>query len=859
MPDEGKPTIFVNMVVLVGSRSESYGEHGIAHLFEHMLFKSTKRFASIKEELNKLGGRANGSTGSDRTNYLEEFPASEANLNRVIELEAERLRSAIISRDQLKTEMTVVRNELEMGENRPGAVLFKAVNSAAYRWHNYGKSTIGPVSDIENVPNEKLLAWYDTYYQPDNTVLFISGKFDLKKAVSKLDATFGRMPRPKRKLPTTYTVEPVQTGERFVVERRVGGSPMLMVRYHGPALSHPDNAAYEMMESTFSSEPSGRLYQALVLTGKAASVHCMGMPSYDPMGMLCGIEFKTGQDVNAAREILLATLEQPKPFTEAEVNRAKMQALSRIENEQSDLLILNMILSEFAATDWRYYFKRRDNIEKLTADDVNRVAKKYLVPSNRTMGEYVPTEEPVRAPLALRPENYREAVQGYTGKTAKAAGEDFDMSMNNIEANTQRGTLSSGAKYSFLKKKTRGGNVEMGMFFFFGTEKSLTNRRIDISNAAGILPRGTTKRSRTEFQDELTNLKAEIIVIPTRQGFIVHLKASKENLEKAVALVGEMLREPAFDSNEFNAYVTERTARLNMEKDEPYDMSERYIKRTLYPREPSHYQYTPLAAEEAAELKNSTVERAKNAYQSFIGPTYASIGAVGDFDPQALKTQLESIFKGWSAPEKYEKIPLPYKPSKVGDQVISIPDKSMAATALTMTLPITDMSPDFPALELANYMIGGGFVTSRIATRLREKEGVSYGAGSGLRAVTGAESAFFRVGAIYAPQNWDRVKTGIKEELEKAISSGFTEAELKKAKEGLLQSRRIMFSQDSLMAGVLAEYSAFNRTLAYEEGQNRAIEKATLAEVNAALRKYINYSSLSSISVGTFPKAAPAK
>ena len=859
LPDDAKTTIMVNMVVLVGSRSESYGEYGIAHLFEHMLFKRTKRFASIKEELSKIGGRANGTTWLDRTNYFEEFPATDANLNRVIDLEAERLRSAIISRDQLKTEMTVVRNELERGENNPSSVLYQAVESASYQWHNYGKSTIGPVSDIENVPNEKLIAWYETYYQPDNTVMFISGKFDLKKTVAKLDATFGRMVRPKRKLPTTYTVEPLQTGERSVVERRVGGTPLLMAKYHGPALSNPDSAAFELVSSILATEPSGRLYQALVSTDKAASVSCMNMPAYEPTGMLCALDFKPGQDVNPAREVFISTIEQAKPFTDEEVNRAKIQQLSSIENEQANVHALNSNLTEFASSDWRYYFQRRDNIDKLTTADVNRIAKKYLVSSNRTTGEYVPTESPVRAAQGLRLENPFAAIQGYKGRTTKAAGEAFDTSLANIEAHTKRGVLSSGTKYAFLPKKTRGEIVEMVGFFYFGTESSLTNRRVDISNAVALLDRGTAKRSRTAFQDELSKLKAELRVNLASQALLVSLKVPRENLEKTLALVGEMLREPAFDAKEFTAYVGERTASLNTEKDEPQAISRRVVSRALYPRAPNHYLYRPLAGEEVGELKNSTLEKAKNAYQSFIGPTYASVAFVGDFDPQAVKNQLESMFKGWTVPEKYVKIPLPYKQSKTGEEVITTPDKPMAMTSLAVTLPISDESPDYPKLELANYMLGGGFMTGRIPARLREKDGLSYGAGSGIRAETGAESSSFFTGAIYAPQNWEKVKLGFKEELEKATNNGFTEDEFKKAKEGYLQSRRVMFSQDGFTAAALAEYDAFNRTLAFEEVFERAVEKATLAEVNAALKKYISYPSLFSVSVGNYPKAAPAK
>ena len=859
IPDASKATIQMNMVVLVGSRQENYGEHGMAHLFEHMLFKRTKKFASIKQELTKIGGVVNGTTSNDRTNYYEEFPATPANLNKVIELEAERLRSAIVSRDELKTEMTVVRNEWERGENNQETSLWRKISAAAYQWHNYGKPTIGPVSDIENVPNDKLLAWYDTYYQPDNAVVILSGKFDIKSTLAKLNATFGRMPKPKRVLPKTYTVEPEQDGERFVHVRRTGGSPSYMVHYHGPAQSHPDAAAYDILSSVLSTEPSGRLYQSLVATDKAAQVSCGSFILYEPGSLVCDVTFKPGQDPAAARDLFLATLEKPNPFTEAEVTRAKNEELSNIEKLQTNVHGLNRMFTKYAASDWRYFFQRRDNLEKVTAADVARVASKYLVQSNRTLGEYIPTEKPVRAPLAPRAENPFLAIQNYKGREDTSAGASFDFSYGNIEANTQRGTLDSGTKFAFLPKKTRGEMVRLSLKFYLGTEQSLSKRKVDAENVAALLTKGTAKHSRTEFQDQLTNLRAEVQVELIRQVLEVSLSVPRNNLEKALALVGEMLREPAFDAKEFAASVSERVSVLTTQKDEPAEIASRVSSRLLYPRDPSHYLYTPLAAEEITRIKASTLEAAQSFYRAFANPSQATVAVVGDFDPKAVQGQLNGILTGWTASEKYVKIPRPYQQAKPEEQIIETPDKPMAMSGLAQTLPVNDVSPDYPKLEMANNMLGGGFITGRIQMRLREKEGMSYGASSVVRAYPGDESGYFMTMAIFNPKNLSRVKTGFREEIEKAVASGFTAEEFKRSKENMLQKRRVQFSNDATLASVLAGQLALNRTMAFEAAFDAQVENATLPEVNATLKKYIDYSKLLQISVGSFPKAEPAK
>jgi zinc protease len=295
----------------------------MAHLFEHMLFKRTKRFASIKDELTRLGGMANGTTWLDRTNYYESFAADDTKLARAIDLEAERLRGAIISRDELKTEMTVVRNEFEMGENDPTGVAMKRLLGAAYLWHSYGNETIGPKSDIEKVPNEKLLNWYETYYQPDNAMLVIAGRFDEAKAFKAIASTFGKLAKPKRVLPQTYTDEPTQDGENSITVRRVGGSPLVMVGYHIPSGTDPDAAAIELLTEVMGASPAGRVYQSLVEPKKAAEVQCFAFQPRDPGIFMCHASLGAKDQPAAAREALVAAIEQMKPPTKDELERAR--------------------------------------------------------------------------------------------------------------------------------------------------------------------------------------------------------------------------------------------------------------------------------------------------------------------------------------------------------------------------------------------------------------------------------------------------------------------------------------------------------------------------------------------------------
>ena len=246
-PDPSSPKVTVNMTYLVGSRFEGYGETGMAHLLEHMNFILTTGGRSIKKELTDHGAQWNGTTDYDRTNYFETITAGDDNLKWALGLEADRMVNMRIEKQLLDTEMTVVRNEFERGENNPNSILEERVIATAYLWHNYGKSVIGSRADIERVPIDRLAAFYKKYYQPDNAVLTIAGQFDESKALAYAAQTLGAIPRPTRKLDATYTEEPVQDGERYVELKRVGNNPAIMIAWHAAAFSHPDSAALEVL------------------------------------------------------------------------------------------------------------------------------------------------------------------------------------------------------------------------------------------------------------------------------------------------------------------------------------------------------------------------------------------------------------------------------------------------------------------------------------------------------------------------------------------------------------------------------------------------------------------------------------
>ncbi len=861
-PDPSKPVVTVNLTVFVGSRHENYGEKGMAHLFEHMLFKKTKKFADVKAELGKLGGDANGTTWFDRTNYFETFPADDAKLKTAIELEAERLRNAVISRDQLATEMTVVRNEFERGENNPERVLQQRVMSSAYLWHGYGNATIGAKSDIENVPNERLLAFYDLYYQPDNAALIIAGSFDEAKTFKLIADTFGKIPKPKRKLFPTYTREPTHDGETQVTVRRTGGTPVVLAGYHVPGISDADAAAVDLLEKLLGESPSGRLYKALVEPKKAARVGCQSWTFAEAGYFFCSATLNEGGAAGPARDALLSTLEGlvKQPPTKEEVERAKVATLKDYELLLNDSQRLSWALSETVAQgDWRLFFLMRDRTEALTVDDIKRVAAKYLKAANRSLGEYVPTEKPDRAELP-EPADLKPVFAEYKGKAAVAQGEAFDVTPAKIEERVKRGALSGGTKLSLLPKKTRGETVQLHFSFKHGTEKALSGQRVAGDLAASMLLRGSKTKTRQQLKDALDALKANVRIAPAAQGVTVTVEVRRPELAATLALVGEVLKTPAFDAQEFEQLKRDALARYAQQKDDPQTIGHRELRRMLSPfTDVKHPYYITTVPELIAATNAVKLEELKSYHAKFYGAQSGFIAAVGDFDETELTTQLEKLFGAWKAKEAYVRIPAPYVALPVRDATIEVPDKPMAFFGAGHVLQLKDSDADFPALYLADYMLGGGFLNGRVPQRLREKEGLSYGAGTHLEAGSQDDFAAIIGYAIYAPQNVTKVEVGFKEEVQLAIDKGFTGKELDAAREGLLKELEGDRANDGQLAAELAQQLELDRTWAFDTALEAQLKKVSLKEINETLKRRVDPAKFSFIKSGDFKSVAAPK
>jgi zinc protease len=860
-PDQSKPTVLVNITYLVGSRLEGYGETGMAHLLEHMLFKGTPSRPDVWKLLQDHGANFNGTTWWDRTNYFEELPASAENLDFALALEADRMVSSKIAAEDLAKEFSVVRNEFEKTENQPDIVLEDKVLAAAYQWHNYGKSTIGSRSDIERVPIENLRAFYRRYYQPDNAILIVAGKFDEKRALDLVAKYFGAIPRPARKLAQTWTVEPVQDGERQVTVRRSGDVAIVELAYHGVAGADPDKVAEDAIIDILTNKPSGRLYKALVEKGIASEVSGTAYPMAEPGVMLFSAKAGKNGSAREIRDTMTGIVEAfgASIISKEEIDRWRAGFFREFDLILTETAKTGVVLSEFAAMgDWRLLYLMRDRVKSTTAEDVARVAKAYLKPTNRTLGLFQPTKDADRAPLPPVPD-VAGMLKDYKGSAASGAGEAFLATVDNIEKRTSREELPGGLKLALLPKKTKGGQVHLALTVRFGGEADIKGKVAAASLLPEMLLRGTRKHTFEQLKDKLDLLKAEVSFghghgSPSTVNVAqVHVKTVRENLPAVIELLGEMLREPAFGKKDFESLRAEMLSKMEEQLSDPIANASVALMQRLLPFPPDDVRYTPTVKEAIERLRKVSAADLASLHKRLWGASAAQLSVVGDFDTSAVKADIAKAIATWKSPKPYQRIPLPFQPSKPGDDTINTPDKEMAFVAAGQALETRDDDPAYPALYLFNYMLGGS-PTSRLFLRLRQKEGISYGAFSQMLAHPIDKSAFFFAGAIAAPANMDKAMSGLLAEIESMVKTGVNDKELADAKKSYAKVWEGRIAEDDFVLGELNQGLFLGRTLGYWKDLNSKIDKLTVADVNAAVKQFIDPEKLAKVRAGDLAK-----
>ncbi|ETD71156.1 zinc protease [Pelistega indica] len=857
IPDSSKPSTTVNMTYRVGSRHEQYGQTGMAHLLEHLVFRGSKNYPNALELFSQKGLSANGSTNTDRTNYYASFATNNETLSWYLHWQADTMQHLQINEENLKKEVDIVLNERERSQNNPIQVLFQRIRAAAYHWNNQGVPTIGAPDNLTTMSVEALQAFYHTYYQPNNATLTISGYFDIQPTLALVVDIFSSIPKPPSIQPNYITAEPIQDGERNIILRKTGGMPAIGSAYHIPPSSHSDYAPLDMAINMLSDRPSGHLYRHLVQDKQLVS-NTFGVSStqFSTGLAIFGAQLSDSSLIDESQQTLNHILENlaNEPFTQEELNRSKTYWLNQWNKLFANTEQLGISISEaIAAGDWRLLFLERDRIKETTLEQVQQAAEKYFVACNRTSGQYIPAEPIKRAPKIELPD-FNDMFANYKGDSTHQLIDAFDTSAEHIQEKTLKGTLAldnGTIHYALLPKPTRGNRVFAKYRIKFSALDRLHNQATLSGLAATMITMGAKNFNQQQIQDQIDAFNGSLSYHISANQLVASLTTTSDYLDQLLDFSFYLIQEATYPENKLNEFKKQVTQTLQASSSEPGAKAAHTLNRYLSHYEKDDFRYAMTFEEQIAAVAAISSEQLLSFRQTNFGAGDIDIAIVGSFEAkQTLKTIKDTLSK-WPKAPTYHYMPDPYDKFPRKEFIIKTPDKENAVFIGKLYLPIQNTHPHFPALVMANHLIGGN-ETSRLFKAVRADKGLSYSINSSINASSFEPSAEWTIQAIYSPNNRDTLKQVLTDTFEQLYRDGFSVEEVTQGIESIINIRSLARTQDSVVSSTWLRYLESGRDFHWNAKFEQSIKALSVEDVNAAFRDYLNFNEMSTAYAGDF-------
>jgi len=858
-PDHTVPTVTFMTTYKVGSRFEASGSTGATHMLEHLMFKGSPQYnkhdgTDADRQLERLGAQINATTWKDRTNYFGNLPSQHLELQ--IRVEADRMRNAWLREEDRETEMTVVRNEFERDANNPFRTLSTEIWAAAFQAHPYGVPTLGWLSDIENVPIEKLREFRDRFYWPNNAVATVAGDFEPAHALALIEQHFGPIGRSPHPIPKIYTQEPQQLGPRRLVLRRGAQLGVIGLAYKAPRGANADARALDVLQSILYRGKTSRLYRGLTDQSLATECRVIFELLHDPGLFEIYVFLAPGAEHQAVEDRLLEIIDdvRRKGVSKAEVARAIAQLEAETAYGRDGPLGVARELNEWIAMgDWTFYESFLEGIRAVTPDDVLRVARRYLDDDFSTTGWFVPVvgrdvmsgdADNTALPAALMelpgPQYFRtpgtvvQPEETDLNRTLAAsapvpglaperhyAGDVQHQNIHGIDAYTLRTGLKDVVTIT--------GSLPAGDVFNPRNNSAIAHL------TTALLDAGTRRRDKFELAGELERVGATIDFRADdhRSGFTA--RCLKKDLRLVLSLLAEQLREPTFDADELEKVKLQRLGELRRADENVMLRAEERLRQLLFEEE--HPNFRGSFAVRSRHLRRTSVDDIREFHARVFGPEEMIIVAVGDVDSDEFVAELDRAFRGWRGG-----LPVPDplanarhgRDREVRVKLVGRPSLNVrwgVATGLRRT------DPDFPPVFLGTSILGGSF-SARLMSAVRDDEGLTYG----IYAFTDGDriaDGFWQVTATFAPQLLEQGMASTRREIQRWVDEGVSGAELEEHRDLLVGSFQVELSTSRGMADQLLTILERGHGPEYLDQHPQRLRAVTLDQVNAAIRRYI--------------------
>lgn len=830
------PVVSFSVWYRVGSRNEHTGITGMSHLLEHMLFKGTQKLklGEIARTLFLNGAAFNASTYYDWTNYYATVAADRLEL--AMSIEADRMVNSRIDKADLDSEMTVVRSELEGGENSPGRILYQNVVSTAIQAHPYHWPVIGWRSDVENVSRDALYQYYRTHYGPNNAVVVVVGDVSAAEAIRLARKYFGPL-KPIPKPPGIHTLEPPQRGERRIVVRRSGSLPMVMVAWRAPGAAHPDNYALDVLSGVLGEGRTSRLYQALVEKGVASRVDAGAPTLQDPFLFYVTATARPGVTAERLEAGILEEVERliGSPITNEEWTRAQRRAEADFVFQSNSVTAQARQLGYWAMIgDWRYLGTYLDRIRALTPADIQAVGRRTFTVDTRTIGHFVPSDG--GGPAAPPP---REA----SARVERPQRGDRPIPLPRVPVarvpsrQVSRFTLANGISV-IVQESHATPTIALRASIPAGSLLEPRDRPGLAGFTASMLSRGTNQRSGLAFATALEDVGAGLGASADSLTTTVGAQTLTRDFDLVLDLFAEMIRQPSFPADELERLKGEALARIAQSKTNPDRVAGLAFDRAIYP--PGH-PFRPETFEESeAAIAALTRDDLVAFHRRQYGPDRMIVVVAGDVTADRIREALEKRLGDWPRnPDAQPIVPpdLQLQAAPVSLD-IPVPDRTQTAIAWGHAGGLRRSDPDFYATQVMSLILGGGALTSRLSTAIRDDQGLAYSVFGYFDA--GLSPGPFRVGLGTNPANAKKAVAAVEAEIQRIQRGGVTQREVDESVAYLTGRFPLRLETNDGMAEMLWSMEFFNLGPDYIDRYAGYYRAVTVQQVNEAARAHLH-------------------
>ncbi len=836
----GAPVVTVWTWYRVGSRNERPGITGISHLVEHMMFKGTAALkpGDIDRLVQSAGGRHNAFTSFDATAYHITLPGQ--HLETALRIEADRMANCALDPQELAREKGVVLSELQGRQNDPEELLEEAVRSVAFRLHPYRQPIIGWKADVQGLTSEVVREYYRTYYQPNNAVLVIVGDFQTDAVLALVRKHFGALP-PGPPPPAVTAREPPQQGERRLLVKEAGSMAHLQFLYHVPAARHPDLYPLAVLEAILTEGKSSRLYRALVESDLAAAQSSYLSRRLDAGWITFYLTARDGVPHDRIERAFDEAIRrvQAEPVTDFELQKAVHQVRAGLTFAHGSVSGLARAIGSLELTGgYQELGTYLDKIRRVTAADVQRVARQYLTPDRRSVGWFIPEGD--RIGQGVQPPSSRNSVHrapeapswlgAEAGASAQPTGPAASPGGRVVRTVLGNGLTLIAAENRVAKSLAIKGYVLAGPVLDPPAKGGLSHL------TAALLGRGTRAHSASALAEALDFLGASLSIQPERETVGITARMLSEHLDRLLDLLADCLRNPTFPTPELGKAIGQLKTTLRREAEDPRDRAQQELFARLFP--PGH----PLHGNpkgNVADLDGITREDLVAFHRRFYQPDRTVLVIAGDLPPERILASVERAFGDWERGPAPSPAPRPPMPAVSGSPrfTVVLPGKSEAILMLGGNGIARD-NPDYYPAFLANRILGGSGLGTRLMQSLREREGITYGVYSYFYPVLGERP--WMVSLQTAPEAVDRAIAAVLAEIARIRDGGVTAEELTQAKASAIGSLALSMEDQIGMALVYRDAELFNLGLDFPRRFPADVGAVTLEQVQAAARKYIH-------------------